>query len=52
MYGSAWNTLGNKTVQKPKAQVDGAFLTVLGQGRKPLIQVSRPPYCSADPKTP
>lgn len=43
MYGSALNTLGNKIVEKPKAQVDGVFITVLGQGRKPLIQVNRPP---------
>lgn len=43
MCGLALNTLGNKIVEKPRTQVDRVFITVLGQGRKPLIQVSRPP---------
>lgn len=35
--------LGNKIVEEPKAQVDGVFITVLEQGKKPLIQVRGPP---------
>jgi len=35
--------LGNRTVEEPKTQLDGVFTTVLGQGKKPLIQVRGPP---------